>query len=180
MRVTPIALATRLPRGYPARWRWRTLFEAPHRLAFAAAVLLLAASAQWWAALQLAREAGIAVHSALPPSIVHGLVMGLGFMPLFFTGFMFTAGPRWLAVAPVAAARLLPAITAQLAGWGVFMLAAHGRDVAFGETLGALSLAAVACGWFMNWLAFRRLLRVSTVADKLHARILLAASLVGL
>lgn len=80
------------------RWQLQRLFAAPHRLAFAAGATVLALSALWWSAAMLARAGGHALPSGLPQTEAHGLVMVLGFMPLFFVGFLFTAGPRWLRV----------------------------------------------------------------------------------
>ena len=67
---------------------------------------MLGASALWWAAAMLAQSGGHALQFGLPPFLAHGLVMTLGFMPLFFTGFLFTAGPRWLGLPAATAAEL--------------------------------------------------------------------------
>ena len=130
---------------HDTRWRLAWLYAAPHRLAFAAGALMLALSGLWWAVAMVAQTGGHALHFGMPPIQAHGLVMVLGFMPLFFSGFLFTAGPRWLQRPPVQAAELLAPIVAQLSGWFVFLLAAHGRDPAFGSVLathhaGAMSL----------------------------------------
>lgn len=156
-----------LPRP-PARWRFARLFDAPHRLAFAAGTLMLSVISLWWAAVQLGP--GPALRSTLPLATVHGLLMAFGFMPLYFAGFLFTAGPRWLGRPPVAARTLLGPLAAQLAGWGVFLLAVHGRDPAFGRCLGALGLGAVLAGWIGVAARFFALLRASRVADRAHAR----------
>jgi uncharacterized protein involved in response to NO len=160
-------------------WKFGRLFDAPHRLAFCAGALMLAASALWWAVTLVLRARGIPVRWAMAPATAHGLVMTFGFMPLFFMGFLFTAGPRWLGRAPVAAGALLPAVLPQLAGWGVFVLAVHGRDAGAGAALGAFGLGAVALGWTMTWRRFLRLLRASTVQDKTHARLVAIAGLAG-
>jgi uncharacterized protein involved in response to NO len=169
---SPCALARE-----PDAWRFAHLLRAPHRLAFAAAALLLALSALWWAALQLAGPE--AAPRALPAPLVHGLVMSFGFMPLFFAGFLFTAGPKWLGRPAVPAAALLRPLLPLLAGWGVFLLAAHGRDPAFGRSLGAIGLAAVLLGWAGVLRRFGALLAASDATDKLHARLLLAAGGLG-
>src|SRR5256885_13863061 len=118
---------TTIPR---ATWRFAWLYAAPHRMAFAAGALMLALSALWWAAAMLGLSSGHALHFGLPLYQAHGLVMALGFMPLFFAGFLFTAGPKWLGHAPVDAAELAPPLLAQVAGWAVFLLGTHGRDAA--------------------------------------------------
>ena len=45
------------PAVAPARWSWRALYWAPHRLAFALACALLMLSSLWWLNVQLARSA---------------------------------------------------------------------------------------------------------------------------
>lgn len=162
-----------------SRWRFAWLHAAPHRLAFAAGALMLALSATWWAVAMLAQSGGHALHFGMPPVQAHGLVMALGFMPLFFSGFLFTAGPKWLQRPPVQASELIAPIVAQLSGWMVFLLAAHGPDAAFGSVLGGLGLGAAAFGWTQLWWRFVAMLRASTVDDKTHARCVAAAGAVG-
>ncbi|WP_271008894.1 NnrS family protein [Paucibacter sp. B51] len=96
---------------------------SPHRPLFAAAAALWLASALWWAARLLAwlSPAG----GLLPAPVLHGLLMSLGFMPLFIAGFACTSLPRWLDQAPVNGKRLrLPAFAALL-GWLGLLLAEH-------------------------------------------------------
>jgi uncharacterized protein involved in response to NO len=64
-------------------WRLAWLYAAPHRLALAAGALMLAPSAAWWVVAVLAQSGGHALHFGLPPIVAHGLLMVLGFMPLF-------------------------------------------------------------------------------------------------
>jgi uncharacterized protein involved in response to NO len=161
------------------RWRFDWLFAAPHRLAFCAGALLLAGSSLWWASAMLAHAQALPLRWGMPPAQAHGLVMALGFMPLFFCGFLFTAGPRWLGHPPVPARALAPALLAQLAGWAVFLLGAHGPDAAFGKVFGALGLAAVATGWSQVWWRFQGMLRTSRSPDRSHARLIAAAGGVG-
>jgi uncharacterized protein involved in response to NO len=162
-----------------ARWRFAWLFAAPHRLAFSAGALLFGASGLWWAVAMLAQSQGIALRWAIPPTQAHGLVMTLGFMPLFFCGFLFTAGPRWLGHPPVDARRLLSPLLAMVAGWLVFLLGAHGPDAAFGQVFSGLGLLAVAIGWSQAARAFTRMLCASPAVDRTHARLIAAAALVG-
>lgn len=165
--------------GAPAPWRFAWLYAAPHRLAFAAAALTLAASALWWALAMLALAEGHVLRFALPPLQAHGLVMVLGFMPLFFAGFLFTAGPRWLGMPPVDARTLGAPLLAQLAGWSVFVLGVHGPDAAFAAVFGGLGLAAVALGWTQVWWRFVGMLRASRVPDRTHARLIAVAGGAG-
>ena len=177
--ATAPAMPARRVRGAPPPWRPQWLFAAPHRLAFGAGALMLAASAVWWLVAIAARAVGVELPWALPPAIAHGLLMGFGFMPLFFAGFLFTAGPKWLDVPAPSARALLPAILAQLAGWTVFVLGVHARDAELARSLGALGLAAAALGWSSLAARFAALVRASRVHDRVHARCIAAAALVG-
>lgn len=76
------------------RWQARRLLDSPHRLGFAAAAAVLAWAAAVWAGLQVWP---VPVRpGAMPAATAHGLLFVFGFMPLFFAGFLFTVGPRWL------------------------------------------------------------------------------------
>ncbi len=176
--IRPQPAAAGNPAAAPAeapRWRLSWLLAAPHRLGFFAGALMFGATALWWAVVIVLREAaGASLPWAVSPGLAHGLLFGFGFLPLFFTGFLFTAGPKWLGLPPVEARAMLPAIAASLAGWGVFVLGAHAA-----AALAALGLAAVASGWGSFTLRFWRLLRASPAADRTHARVIAFACGVG-
>ena len=156
------------------RWRLARLLAAPHRLAFTAAALLLAGTALWWALVLAARAAGVALPWAVPAPVAHGLLMALGFMPLFFIGFLFTAGPRWLGLPEVKAVSLRWPVASMVGGWA---LAMPGFHLAAG--LAAAGVAAVALGWSLAWWRFVQLLLTSRVPDKLHATLVAAAGGIG-
>ena len=149
------------------RWRLALLLDAPHRLGFAAAALVLALSGLWWAAVIGGRTFGREPAWAVAPTLAHGLLFGFGFMPLFFTGFLFTAGPRWLQVPPVATRALLVPVSACLGGWLAFVLGAH-----LNTRLAAAGLAVAALGFGRITLHFLRLLRASRAEDRLHPRVI--------
>ena len=163
-----------------SRWTFGRLLDAPHRLAFSAAALVLVLSSVWWASVNVAFSDGIALPWRLAPALAHSVLMSFGFMPLFFAGFLFTAGPKWLRQPAVTAREMLGAVLFQLAGWLVFLLAIHGRDPAFGRMLGGIGLAAVAIGWSQMTLRFWRLLRSSTVDDRVHAKLVAVGCMLGL
>jgi uncharacterized protein involved in response to NO len=167
------------PRTPPARWRFRVLYAAPHRLAFAAGISMAALAAVWWAAALAARHAGWAWPWSLPPSSVHALVMSFGFMPMFFAGFLFTAGPKWLGLAPVPAHAIAGALASQWAGWGVLLLASVAPNAELARLLGGLGVAAAAAGWGRLVWRFLSLVAVSPVADRLHASVIAVAGAVG-
>lgn len=162
--------------GLPVDGHWRVsrLLTAPHRLGFFSAALMLATSALWWALVLTTRQAGVALPWAVPPPLAHGLVMAMGFMPLFIVGFLFTAGPRWLGLADVPARSLLNPVLAMLAGWGLALAGFH-----FQAVLAGLGVALVAGGWSVIVLRLLRLLRSSPVADQLHARVIMVAAAAG-
>ncbi len=143
------------------------LLAAPHRLCFFAGALMLGASALWWAAALLSRSLGVEWHWALAPTLAHALVMAFGFMPLFFAGFLFTAGPKWLHVNGPSARELRLPISVMLTGWLAFAAGVHGLPFVAGLGLGAVGL-----GWSAMVLAFAGLVRASPVGDRVHAKVI--------
>lgn len=173
MAPTPSALAQR-PRPHPAAvppssqagWRAQALLWAPHRLGFFLAVALLLTASAWWALVQLDRVGwGLGLVPALSPSLVHAAVMTFGFMPLFFAGFVFTAGPKWLGVAGPHASHLLWPLLLQFGGWLLWLTGAHldARLALGGATLAVVGLTAM-------YGRFWRLVWASASADRLHAK----------
>ena len=182
MKSVPIRAAPPAPNPGPdperarvdPRWRLARLASAPHRLGFGAAALLFALSALWWAGVIVARAAGWAPPWALPPPAAHGLLMSLGFMPLFIAGFAFTAGPRWLALPDTDPATLQWPVSMMVVGWLLAIAGFH-----LDQGLAALGMACVSGGWSLLVWRLAALLRASRAADKLHARLLVASCAVG-
>jgi uncharacterized protein involved in response to NO len=157
------------------RWRGRYLLLAPHRLGFFLAMAVLVSAGAWWALVQLDRVSGaIGLAYALSPSLVHGAVMTFGFIPLFFSGFLFTAGPKWLGVAPLDIGQLLAPMLLQAAGWLLWLAAAH-LDAHL--AVGALALALTGLTWMTH--LFWRLIRRSQLDDRVHALTVGWACLLG-
>ncbi len=160
-----------------APWRASWLLHAPHRLGFFLASCVLVLASLWWALVQVDRATG-ALHLAggLPQIIVHGTVMVLGFMPLYFAGFLFTAGPKWLHVDAPTATDIRTPLLLQAVGWALWLTAgvtAQGRGLALGG--GALAL-----GGLLGMVGhFWKLVRASTLPDRLHARTVGVAGVVG-
>lgn len=161
-----------LPTSSP-RWRLGRLLSAPHRLGFALGAAAMSLLALWWL-FALAAGGRLGLPWAVAPAQAHGLLFTLGFMPAFMAGFMFTAGPRWLAVPSVDARGLLAPLLQFGAGWLLVLAGVH-----LGGLLPALGLALAATGWLRLCLRFAALLRDSHVTDRLHARAVLAAACVG-
>lgn len=180
--ATPIRPAPRPPvnPAAPAAapgsgWRWSGLWRAPHRLAFAAGVLLLIASGAWWAAVQIDRLSGaLGLGYAVSPTLGHAAVMVLGFMPLFFAGFLFTAGPKWLGVAGPEARAITPALVLQALGWLLWLAGTH-RHAALAAA------GAVVAGAGLAWQngLFWRLWWDSAAADRVHATVVAVAGTLG-
>ena len=157
------------------RWRWQYLLLAPHRLGFFLAMAVLVASGGWWALVQLARSTGWwGMYYAMAPSLVHAAVMAFGFIPLFFSGFLFTAGPKWLGVEPLPASALRAPLVLQAAGWLLWLAGAHWR---VGAVLAGLALSTAGMVW-MTALFWGRI-RASRAEDQLHARVIGAACVLG-
>lgn len=167
------------PAVAPARWSWRALYWAPHRLAFALACALLMLSSLWWLNVQLARSAWLPEALVWPlvwyPSLVHGAVMTYGFVPLFFLGFLYTAGPRWLGIEGPTARQIAPGLWLQGLGWCGWLLGAQ-----LGGTVALVGGAVAWLGLCVGLWHLLAMLRQSRVADQVHARVIAGAWGLGL
>lgn len=151
-----------------ARWRFFTLLQAPHRLAFAAGALILAASSLWWALLLSLSAMGVPVQWAVPRPIAHSVLMAFGYMPLFFVGFLFTAGPKWLGQPEVDAHALLRPVVVYAAAWIGYIAAVHVNTVA-----AAVCVGVAAAAWMSLVVSFARMVYRSQVEDRAHAKLVL-------
>jgi uncharacterized protein involved in response to NO len=157
------------------RWRARHLLLAPHRLGFFLAMLVLVSSGVWWALVQLDRISNtVALPYAVSPALAHGTVMTFGFLPLFFSGFLFTAGPKWLGVQPLAARQVLAPLLTQVIGWILWLTGAHLHGL---TALAGLLLVWLGLVWVTT--VFWRLIWRSRADDQLHARAIGVACVVG-
>ncbi len=147
---------------------------APHRLAFFMAALMLAMSSLWWAIILTTRALGGTVVWAVPAPAAHALLMSMAFMPLFFAGFLFTAGPKWLMRPEVTARRLLPGLTLMLGGWVVALSGFHLHAL-----VAAAGVALASTGWTILSLRFFTLLRQSKAPDRVHASVVAVACGIG-
>jgi len=169
MRHAPTVEASRA--GGP--WRASMLLSAPHRLCFFWAGVQWALSALWWAAFVLAQALGFAWPWQLSPSVAHGLWFGLGAMPLFIAGFLFTAGPKWLRRPPVDARGLRAAVASFTLGW---VLAVAGVHVDLRLAAAGLGLAGLGLGLLAG--RALRLVAGRTQRERLHAGVIAAALVV--
>lgn len=155
-------------------WRWSLVTSAPHRLGFAAGAIIMGLSALWWAAAMVARAASVNLPWAIPPTVAHSVLMCFGFMPLFFVGFLFTAGPKWLGQPAIDPATLVRPITWTVIDWLIYVPAVHTNG-----WLAAASLALVAANWGGTTFKFARLVHRSQALDRVHAKLILAACVAG-
>jgi uncharacterized protein involved in response to NO len=157
------------------RWRAAALLQAPHRLAFFLAMVVLAAAGVWWACVQLDRAGvGLGLSYAVSPSLTHSAVMTFGFFPLFFSGFLFTAGPKWLGLAGPGARDILAPLLSSTAGWLLWLLAGH-----VNATLAVAALLMSLAGLVMVTMRYWRLVLASSAPDKVHAKAIAAALAAG-
>lgn len=159
----------------PSPWRFATLMAAPHRLSFFTAACVMSGAAAWWWVEMLARS-GLwpSLATAVPATFVHAVVMSLGFMPLFFTGFLFTAGPKWLQMGEVPARAIAPGVLTMGAGWLGLLCGSH-----LNPLLASAGVLAAALGWAMLSWRFIGLVRRSPARDRLHAKLIAAACSLG-
>jgi uncharacterized protein involved in response to NO len=157
------------------RWHPRHLLLAPHRLAFFLAMVLLAASGGWWAWVQGRRLVEVSLDAgAVPVPLVHAALMVLGFFPLFFSGFLFTAGPKWLRVQPWPVRRLGAPLLLLAIGWLVWLAGAQ-RSLSVAQAGAWLALTGMAWVTALFWTLLRR----SEADDQVHPRVVGVAFLVG-
>ena len=155
-------------------WRPIWLLAAPHRLAFFMAALMLVMSSIWWGIILVTRALGTALFWAVPVSAAHGLLMTMGFMPLFFAGFLFTAGPKWLRLQEVTARSLLPGLIFMLTGWVLVLIGFHTYAL-----VSCAGMTLVAAGWTVLSVKFSTMVQRSDVPDRIHARLVAIACGVG-
>lgn len=171
----PLPASGPRPPTVDSRWRLAHLWWAPHRLAFATAALLLVLGSLWWLGVWLMR-AGLLARwpQAFDPGLLHGTLMTYGFMPLFFAGFLFTAGPKWLNMPSPSARDIAPAVLLQGLGWLLWL----GSALA-GAALGLAGLGLAACGLAWSATLLGRLLWRSRAPDRLHATLVWLAACLG-
>lgn len=169
------AAAARPVPASPPRWAASRLLDAPHRLGFSAAALVLGVSALWWATMLTLRTANLPIGWAVPAPLAHGLLLTWGFMPLFIVGFLFTAGPRWLQAPEVPAPDLAVPVVLYLVG--ILALMAGFHTVRWLTALGQLIMT---WAWASVSLRFARIWKQGRSEDKAHASVILLACGSGL
>ncbi|UTH73769.1 NnrS family protein [Chromobacterium sp. IIBBL 290-4] len=151
-----------------------SVFAAPHRIAFLPGVLLSILLLAGWSGEMLARLSGGGLPLAMPAFQAHGFLMLFGFFPLFMTGFLLTAGPRWLNAPPPGVLLYLSIPVLILSGIALFAAGAAcgGRWLLSGWLVYSFGFAGLA-------VAFARLIWQSRAMERRHALTVLAALLAG-
>lgn len=163
-----------LPTSPAPCWRVSWLLAAPHRLGFFAGAVMMALSSLWWSGALLAKALSLPIAWAVAPSVAHSLFMSLGFMPFFFAGFLFTAGPKWLRQREVAARSICAPIAWMLLGWCIVLAGFHLQD----QVAGA-GLVLVALGWSRLCLRLAVMVRRSSVVDRVHPTLIVFSCCTG-
>lgn len=151
--------------------------RTPHRLAFAAATLLLLLASLWWLALLghwAATPAGSGHSPALAPAIAHGAVMVFAFFPLFFAGFIFTVCPKWLRVPGPALSEVAWVVLPQLTGWLLWLTAGQ-----LGRLAACAGIGLVLAGLLLQYRRLALMWLASAESDRIHAGCFAVAGLVG-
>jgi uncharacterized protein involved in response to NO len=151
------------------------LWLAPHRIAFFVATALLLAVSLGWTWILVAPHTGATVVTALPPTTAHAFIFAAAYMPLYVAGFMFTAGPRWLQVAPPPAERLRWPLALHVGGIALLL-----AGTVAGAALAAFGALLLAIAWTAIGIGYAALVRASQVADRLHARCVVLFWAVGI
>jgi uncharacterized protein involved in response to NO len=152
-------------------WRAAHVLTAPHRLAFIAGAVVMGLAAAWWLGVLWAPSHGsVSSRSALPLAWGHALVMTLGVMPMFFAGFVFTAGPRWLKLPLLTGRVVMWPVVGWLVAWPVFLLGTH-----LNHLVSAVALLGAALAWTHITILWHRLVQTSRAPDRLHASLIAVA-----
>ncbi len=172
MAIEPNPDMERGPALRPPGFGW--LSAAPHRLFFFLASIQLLLASLWWGVVLVLRLFGMNMPGAAAPTLVHATAMLYTFLPLYMFGFLFTAGPSWLAVKGPGAPALLPAaLLAFAAGVCLIVLSMFSLPAS-----GAAALL-LCVSWVRFPLLFRCLIRQSTAPDRRHSALALAFMLPG-
>lgn len=156
-------------------WRPSRLLWAPHRLGFFLALVVLVSSSLWWLLVQVDRlSVTVSLTYLVSPTLVHAAAMGLGFMPLFFAGFLFTAAPKWLHIESLDTRILAAPLSLQALGWLLWLVGTH---IHLGWALGGLAL--VWSGLARTTWLFWRMVSRSNEPDRLHAKMVGGACIWG-
>lgn len=157
------------------------LFTAPHRLAFLAGSLGLAAMSLWWPARLGALYLGWPGpdDASLPAQLLHAPVLLLQVYPAFIFGFLLTVFPRWMGLADLTPRQHGPAATGLALG---LSLTCAGLWAGADDVVRA-GFAVFAVAWLLGLAVLAGVVRANRRAARpacLHALSALAALALGL
>lgn len=127
--------------------------------------MCLAATGLWWAGVLVGDGAGRAAH---------GPLMTFGFFPLYFLGFLFTAGPKWLGLPPLPSQPLRLPVALHLTGWAVYLVAGDLQ-----RPLQGAGMSMAACGASIVLVRFVRMVQGARDADRTHPWLIAGAMAIG-
>jgi uncharacterized protein involved in response to NO len=141
--------------------RLAILAAAPHRAFFLIGALQGVAAIAWWLVDLAGRYGGWYPAPAwtVPPPWAHAYLFLYGFFPSFIFGFLLTAMPNWLGVAP---RRPRYVLAATLLGAGLVVIY---LGLAAGRPPVVAGLALHLAGWLLALLELVRLLRLTRSGD---------------
>lgn len=143
-----------------------TLLSAPHRALFATGTLAVMTAMLWWGAVLLGRALGQDwADASLPALLVHGHWMLYGLFAPFMAGFIFTAGPKWLAVPPPPRTHYV----ALVGLWGLANLALVLGQLGGGRVSQGLGHSLMTLGMLGLLASWLRCIRASRQPDRHHA-----------
>ncbi len=175
MRTIPPNPAVSSPSN-PQRTASRALARigtVPHRLFFLTAMVLVALIALAWLWVIVARTGVLAQPPlAIAQPVWHALAMLFGFLPFYMFGFLFTAGPKWLAVEP-------PPIRVWRTGGLVAAAGVLTMLFAPSWMLAQLGAGVFGLAWLAFDAVFAGLILASPARDRVHATLVLCAMLAG-
>jgi len=151
------------------------LWRAPHRLAFLLGMFFSLILFAIWLAELFSRLGPHMLPSQIHAVMAHAFLMMYGIFPLFMTGFLLTAGPRWLGVSPPGRAGYLTISALLGAGLLVWLQGLWlGRHWALaGHLLYSLGFAGLC-------FCFAQMMMQSRQPDRQHAWIVLCSLVLGL
>jgi uncharacterized protein involved in response to NO len=155
--------------------RFALLAAAPHRAFFFVGTVQGVAAIAWWLA-DLAGRYGdwyVAPAWTVPASWAHAYLFLYGLFPSFIFGFLLTAMPNWVGVAP---RRQRSVAAAALPGGG---LAVFYAGLAATPGLAVAGLALHLAGWMLGLLELVRLLRLTRSGDLGFPRFVVALLAAG-
>lgn len=123
---------------------WHRFSSAPHRMFFFFGIMaLMAATGLWLADATVIYHGGRSMMAGgVSDLYAHGILMTLGVLPIFISGFLLTTFPRWMGQRPVSRTTYASAALLQAIGFAVLV-----AGLVMDERLVRLGLLVLGGGW---------------------------------